>query len=80
MVLEKDRSGALEDGLDDGDPAFREVARLVAQHLAESVAEHEVEAERRWSFGRRREPLPVAGAGRGRSRRSRLAARNSCLG
>jgi hypothetical protein len=39
IVLEKGRSGAFEDGLVDGDPAFLEVARLVVEHIGEVGAE-----------------------------------------
>ena len=45
MVPDKRRSGAFEDGLEDGDPVFFEVTRLVAEHLAEVGAEQQVQAE-----------------------------------
>ena len=39
-------SQPLEGCLNDGDPALFEVAQLVAEHLAEVIAEYEVDAER----------------------------------
>jgi hypothetical protein len=52
-VPDKRRSGAFEDGLEDGDPVLFEVAHLVAEHLAEVGAEQQVQTERWWAFGRR---------------------------